>query len=178
MRRFWTAIAALGAIGCNQVDADSNASKDIERRVAKFYTETAINQSVQMHTVSQNESIIAFCVLSAYEDRVSGAGDITKKVNEELEKIQLTGTEEYWHLIMITDNKVRIARFATAELPLISPRPKFDGSNCKATTSIKLIKQDYPIHASAKLYRLRESKPTINIQGGKSRDYNKHGQSK
>jgi hypothetical protein len=177
MRRFWTAIAALGAIGCNQVDADSNASKDIERRVAKFYTETAINQSVQIHTVSQNESIVAFCVLSAYEDRVIGAGVITEKVNEELEKIKLMGTEEYWHLIVITDNKVRIARFATTELPLISPRPAFDGGNCKTTTSIKLIKQP-PIHASPKLYRLLESKSVINIQGGKSHGYNKYGQSK
>lgn len=165
-------IAFLCVSGCHQADTASNASKDLEQKIYKFYAEAPINQSLQINVVPQSKSINAFCVLSAYEDRVSGEGYAKEKVNKELEQIKLTGSEEYWHLIVITDNKVVIAHFATTELPLISPRPIFDGNNCKTTTSIKLIKQAPPFHASTNLGRLRKPKPVINIQGGNPHGHN------
>lgn len=166
MRSCLISIAVLSALGCHQADTASNVSKDLQQKIYKFYAEATINQSLQINVVPPNKSINAFCVLSAYEDKVSGESDIEDKINKKIKALELVGTEEHWHLIVLTSNEIHITEFATNRLPLISPRPTFDGKNCKTTTSIKLIKQASPFDTSIISNGLRKPKSVINIKGG------------
>lgn len=128
-------------IGCRQRQAETVRLSYLEERVRRHYeTQDHVGKLLVTEAIP-GEPIEGFCVLSAYEDRVTPGGEGVVAINSFLEAQSVVGSEEYWHLVVKTHKGFRLARFDSARTPLISPRPAFiNGSSCVTTGSIAFIK--------------------------------------
>jgi len=131
----------LSLFGCGQSGFEHLRSIDIEEKVGNFYESKNLTDELRVREASAGMALEGFCILSAYEDRVTPDSDGVVAVNAFLEKHQFVGREEYWYLIVKTPDGLRVARFNTARIPLVSPRPAYEGKNCVTTRSIIFSKK-------------------------------------
>jgi len=131
----------LNFFGCSQPVFEHLRLKDFEEKIDRYFESMNLTAVLRVSEVSEGWALEGFCILSAYEERVTPDSDKVIAVNALLEKHQFVGREEHWHLIVKTSDGLRVARFNTAQVPLISPRPAYDGKNCVATRSIIFSKK-------------------------------------
>jgi len=156
----------LGLIGCNQSRLNYLNLKDIEQNVGSFYKSKSLTENLRVKEVAKGIRVEGFCILSAYEERVTPTSDKVIAVNAFLEKNKLLGREDYWHLIVKTPEELRVARFDAAQIPLISPRPAYGGGNCVLTRSIIFSKMLVQTGGAPLVGGSRNMKVVIDIQPG------------
>jgi len=156
----------LSLFGCGQSGFEHLSLKDLEEKVGSFYESKNLTDELRVREVSAGRALEGFCILSAYEERVTPDSDKVIAVNAFLEKHQFVGREEYWHLIVKTSNGLRVARFNTAQIPLVSPRPAYEGKNCVATRSIIFSKKLVSAGGAPLLGGGPNTKIVIRIQPG------------
>lgn len=157
---------ALSLLGCSQREFGKITVKEIEKGVADFYETKTLTGELRVTEISPEERVEGFCVLSAYEDRVTADSEKIISVNAFLEEHGLVGEESHWHLIIKTASGFRIAKFDTARTPLITPRPAYEGSNCVATRSIVFFKQSIAKGGSPLIGGGPSTRIVINVQAG------------
>ncbi len=160
------ALVPLSLLGCGQQELQHLRAKDIEERVDNFYVSKNPIEELRIREISVGVPLEGFCVLSAYEDRATSDSDKLIAVNALLEKHQLAGQEDYWHLIVKTPDGFRVAKFNSAQIPLISPRPAYEGKNCVMARSIIFSKKVVAAGATPLLRGGPNTKIAINIQPG------------
>lgn len=84
------------------------------------------------------EKISAVCVLSAYEDKVTGASGVEDQVNKYLRDIQHQPVEDRWALVLIVSGNVVFIPFNMDDVPLVAPRPSVGGGSCSRSEKIIL----------------------------------------
>ena len=161
-----TTLIPLCLLGCFQSEDQHSNLKDLERSVIAFYDSMSLSDELRVRGISGGIAIEGFCVLSAYEDRVTSESNKIIAANAFLEKHQLMGKEEYWHLIVKTANGIQLARFSSSQAPLISPRPTYDGANCAAARSIVFSKVLDPTGMMPLIGKISHTTIRINIQPG------------
>lgn len=129
---------------CRKDELKKYEDGQIENIINEFYESDSISGIVEYDATDTNKKIEGFCVLSAYESRVTSEGELIIPANAFLQAIELKGEEDHWHLIINTSSGLRLARFETNRTPLITPRPSFNGTNCVRTKNITLIKKEIP----------------------------------
>jgi len=122
--------------GCIRKDVGDARLIDIEAQVKAYYKTKARDKTLVIREALPSEPIEGFCILGAYEDRVTPESEAVVAVNAFLDTQGLESNEAYWHLIIKTPKGLRFARFDTAHTPLISPRPSYAGKSCAAARSI------------------------------------------
>jgi len=155
----------LNFFGCSQPVFEHLRLKDFEEKVDRYFESKNLTDDLRVNEVCEGR-LEGFCILSAYEERVTPDSDKVIAVNALLEKHQFVGREEYWHLIVKTSNGLRVARFNTAQVPLVSPRPAYDGKNCVATRSIIFSKKLVSTGGAPLIGGGPNTKIVINIQPG------------
>lgn len=161
------AVAALPLLnGCGQKSSDVVRLNDFEKRVRSYYEAQNPEGKLLVKEVLPGETIEGFCVLSAYEDRVTPESDGVIAVNSFLESQSIVGTEEHWHLIIKTSKGLRLARFDTASTPLVSPRPTYEKKNCVIAKSIVFTKTVVMTGTTPLISSGSRAKIVINVQPG------------
>ncbi|WP_154716607.1 hypothetical protein [Sterolibacterium denitrificans] len=156
----------LSIFGCNPPEPEHLIIKDLKEKVSNFYESKSLTELLRIKTVLAGKELEGFCVLGAYEGRVTPDSDKVIPVNDFLGKYRLVGQENYWHLIVKTSDGLRFVRFNTAKTPLISPRPAYEGKNCVATRSIIFSKKSVLIGGAPLLGGGGNKKIVINVQPG------------
>ncbi len=165
----YVAVLLLSLLGCNHSQSnfrDLEDLEDLEEKISDFYKHKGPTEYLEVREISGGKNVEGFCVLSAYEDRVTPASDKLIPVNNLLEKNHFLGKEEYWHLIVKTSDGLHIAKLKTTRTPLISPRPTYEGGNCVFTRSIIFSKTLIPTGGTPSITASPRMKTVINIQPG------------
>lgn len=148
MKTTCATLIPLSLFGCGQSGVEHLRIKYLEESVSAFYESKNLTEDLRVRTILAGEVLEGFCVLSSYEDRVTPDSDKVIAVNAFLERHKLVGQEEYWYLIVKTADGLRLAKFNTAKIPLISPRPAYEGKNCVATRSIIFSKKSVSVRGA------------------------------
>ena len=156
----------LSFFGCSQPTFDHLRLKDFEEKIGRYFESKNLTDDLRVSEVSEGRALEGFCILSAYEERVTPDSDKVIAVNALLEKHQLVGREEHWYLIVNTSDGLRVAKLNTAQVPLVSPRPAYDGKNCVVTRSIIFSKRLVPSGGAPLIGGGPNNKIVINIQPG------------
>jgi len=159
-------ILSLSLLSCGQKEPVMLGITEIKKLVANFYEAKAITGELHITGVAPGERVAGFCILSAYEDRVTADSDKIIPVNAILEKQGLVGTESYWHLIIKTDSGLWVARFDEDKTPLIRPRPAYEGRNCVISKSIIFSKTSMKMGGLPLFGGGPTEMPVINVQPG------------
>lgn len=161
--------ASILISSCSRSPLDPIRDRHLEKTVLSFHRNDRL-RAIEIDSTAQLEPIEGFCVLSAYEDRVTPDSDKTAPVNRILEHHQLAGSEAYWHLIVKSTGGIKIAVFKSADIQLGSPRPAFNGGSCAVVKSIRLEKlSTSPVkHSASQDYP--KSKPDLDIQPATTAD--------
>jgi hypothetical protein len=152
--------------GCIRKDVDDVRLIDIETQVEAYYKTKARDKTLVIREVRPGEPVEGFCILSAYEDRVTPDSEAVISVNAFLDAQGIEGKEEYWHLVIKTPKGLRFARFDTAHTPLVSPRPGYAGKSCAVARSIIFQITSVPAGGMPLLGVGPKEKIVINAQPG------------
>lgn len=158
--------SCLTLSACKREESDDIRLIEVEKQVKSYYRTATRGTGLFIKEAFPGEFIEGFCILSAYESRVTPESETVLAVNGFLDAQGLVGDEAYWYLIIKTPKSIKLAKFDTAHTPLVSPRPAYAGKNCVIAKSIIFRVTPDSIGGSPLLGGGPKEKLFINVQPG------------
>lgn len=132
-------IVLINSAACTDQAFHGRSLPELETNLSRFFKSDANQLTVS--EVDGKRQILGFCVLGPYESEVPEHSNQLIPVNAFLREHNVMGEETKWHLVVLTNEGLWVARFRDSSVPLISPRPSYgDKHSCMQTRTIRFSK--------------------------------------